>query len=62
MEYYAIEIIGYGKRTRYCIKRVCNKCTYPTNGKSYRTEEAARSGAAELNIKIEKCGDLWSII
>ena len=44
--FYAIEIIGYGKRRRYCIKRVMpGRGTNPTNGKCYRTESAARAAA-----------------
>ena len=61
--YYAIEVIGYGKRTRYTIKQVISdRGTNPTNGKWYRTEEAARSAAAEMGIEIYKVGDLYEII
>lgn len=61
--YYAIEIIGYGKRRRFTVKQVLEgRGTNPTNGKSYRTEEAARAAAAEMGIIISKCGDLYQII
>ena len=61
--FYAIEIIGYGKRRRYCIKQVIpGKGTNPTNGKCYRTESAARAAAEELGYEIAKCGDLYQII
>ena len=61
--YYAIEVIGYGKRTRYTIKQVLSGGgTNPTNGKWYRTEAAARSAAAEMGIEIYKVGDLYEII
>lgn len=60
--YYAIEIIGYGKRRRYAIKQVVSGGTNPVNGKAYRTEEEARQAAAEKGIEIAKCGDLWEII
>lgn len=61
--YYAIEIIGYGKRRRFCIKQVFpNKLVIPTNRKTYPTETAARKAAAEMEIKIEKCGDFYEII
>lgn len=39
---YAIETIGTGKRTRYAVKAVTETGTNPTNGKAYRTEDAAR--------------------
>ena len=61
--YFAIEIIGYGKNTKYAIKSVIPKVgTNPVNGKVYRTEAKAREAAAELEIVIEKCGDYYSII
>lgn len=61
--YYAIEIIGYGKRRRYCIKQVTNRgLVNPTNGKAYRTEESARAAANEMGIEITKCGDFYEII
>lgn len=61
--YYAIEIIGYGKCRRYCIKQVVPGVgTNPTNCKAYRTEEAARTAADEMGIEITKCGEFYEII
>ena len=61
--YYAIEVIGYGKRTRYTIKQVLSGGgTNPTNGKWYRTEEAARRAAAEMGLTVSVVGDLWQIL
>ena len=61
--YYAIEIIGYGKKTRYAIKRVSeNKLVIPFNGKLYRTETAARQAAKENRLAVEKVGDHYEII
>ena len=61
--FYAIEIIGYGKRRRYCIKQVIpNQGTNTANGTCYRTESAARAAAEELGYEIAKCGDFWAII
>lgn len=60
---YAIEVIGYGKRTRYTIKQIIPGCgTNPTNGKSYSTEKAARAAAAEMGVIITACGDFYKII
>ena len=42
---YAIERIGYGPRTRYTVKAVTEMGTNPTNGKAYRTEDAAHLAA-----------------
>lgn len=61
--YYAIQIIGYGKRRRYAIQQVFpGKGTNPTTCTSYKTEEMARAVAAELGYKIEKVGGFWEII
>lgn len=61
--YYAIEIIGYGKRTRYTVKRITENGTIcPTDGKTYRTETEARAAARVNGYEIAKCGDLWQII
>jgi len=61
--YYAIEQIGYDKRTRFCIKEVRETgLTIPVDGKTYRTAEAARAAAEALGLKIERIGDLWEII
>ena len=61
--YYAIQIIGYGKRQRFIISQVIpGKGTNPTNGKNYPTEEAAREAAAAAGYKIKLTGDYWKII
>lgn len=59
---YGIEIIGHGNRTRYAIKAVDDRGTNPTNGKVYRTEEAARRAAAEMGLTVSVVGDLWQIL
>lgn len=58
----AIEIIGTGKRTRYTVKAVTEHGTNPTNGKAYRTEDAARRAAAEMGLTVSVVGDLWQIL
>ena len=58
----AIEIIGTGKRTRYTVKAVTETGTNPTNGKSYRTEDAARRAAVEMGLTVSAVGDLWQIL
>jgi len=61
--YYAIEKIGYGKRTRFCIKEVRETgVTIPVDRKVYKTESAARAAAEDMNLRIERVGDLWEII
>lgn len=66
--YHAIEIVGTGKHTRYCIKRVETGgsfgpvTTCPADRKAYRTELDARDAAARMGIEILKTGDYWQII
>lgn len=61
--FYAIEVIGYGKRRRYVLRRVISKSLMaPTDGKAYATEAAAREAAAGLGYHVKMCGDLWEII
>lgn len=61
--YYAIEKIGYGKRTRYTLRKVTKTgIVCPVDGKCYPTEEAAQIAAAAQGLNIAKCGDLWQII
>lgn len=62
MKKYAIMINGYGNRRRYGIVEVIAAGTNPTDGKSYKSEEAARAAAESLGIKIEGVGDLWEIM
>lgn len=59
---YAIERTGYGKRTTYTIREYTRTCSNPTNGKRYRTEQAAREAAQGLGITIAACGDHWEIL
>lgn len=59
---YAIETIGTGKRTRYTVKAVTETGMNPTNGKAYRTEDAARRAAAEMGLTVSVVGDLWQIL
>lgn len=59
---YAIEKIGYGKRTRYAVKAVTASGTNPTNGETYRTEDAARIAAAEMGLTIAAAGDYYEIL
>lgn len=60
--YYAIEIIGTGKKRRYTIKRVTGTGTNPTDGRIYRTEEAARDAARSMGYQIAKIGSYYEII
>ncbi len=61
--YYAIEIVGYGKRQRYCIKKVISKTSVnPFDGKWYATETDAMHAAKQAGIEIKCTGDLWQII
>lgn len=59
---YAIERIGYGKRTRYTIRAYMGNGSNPTNGKVYRTEQAAREAAQRMGIEIAACGDMYEIL
>ena len=59
---YAIETSGYGKRTRYAVKTVTEHGTNPTNGKAYRTEDAARRAAAAMALTVSAVGDPWQIL
>ena len=58
----AIEIIGYGKRTRYAVKAVDERGTIPVDYKIYRTEEAARRAAADLGFTVSAVGDFWHLM
>ena len=61
--YHAIQIIGYGKKKIYTIVEVIkNKGTNPTDGKRYKTKEAAFESAEKQHIKIQVVGDFWEII
>lgn len=61
--YYAIEIIGHGRRQRFAIKAVKpHRGTYPVLNKTYKSEAAARVAAREMNIDIVTVGDFYSIL
>lgn len=66
--HYAIQVVGYGAKQRYCIKDVWKDKDGTTflhpvfPGRTFRTEEAARAAAAENGIEIEIVGDLYQII
>ena len=60
--YYAIQIIGYGKKKVYTIVKVNNSCVNPTDGKRYQSEAAAQEAAERQHIKIQVVGDFWKII
>ncbi len=60
--YYAIQIIGYGKKKVYTIVKVNNNCVNPTDGKRYKSKAAAQEAAEKQHIKIQVVGDFWKII
>ena len=66
--YYAIEVIGYGSRRRYVLKRI-ESCgpfapvtTSPVDHIAYRSEAEARRAARLLGLVITKVGDHYHII
>ena len=59
---YGIERIGYGKRTKYTIRTYQGNGSTPTNGRAYRTEQAAREAAQDMGITVAACGDLYEIL
>lgn len=66
--YHAIEIIGYGKKARYSIKKVVTGghfgpvTTTPVMRKTFRSELDARDAAELMGIEIMKVGDAYQII
>lgn len=59
---YIIEIIGYGKRRSYVIKKSpCKGLTIPVS-RPYRTLDAAQDAAAALGLVIDAVGDLYDIL
>ena len=58
----AIEIIGYGKRTRYVVRAVDERGTIPVGYKIHRAEEAARRAAADLGFTVSAVGDFWHLM
>ena len=65
--YYAIEIVGYGKKQRFVVKEVVRDgkygsvTTYPVEP-PFLTEERARAAAEQAGIEIKKIGDAYQII
>lgn len=61
--YCAIQQIGAGKRCCYVIVRMVNDyLLMPADSRRFRTEDAARTAANNLGLKIEAVGDLYKII
>lgn len=66
--YYAIEVIGYGARRRYVLKRIESSgpfgpvTTSPVDHIAYRSEADARRAARLLGLVITKIGDHYHII
>lgn len=60
--YYAIQVIGYGSRKKYCIQYVIpGKGTNPTTCRWYGSLDQAMQAAAANVYEIEKIGDFWEI-
>ena len=57
----AIEIIGYGKNRRFTLKQVFPNGTNPIDGKTYRTESAARDAASRAGLTVETVGGFYEI-
>lgn len=61
--YHAIQKVGSGKRCCFVIEKVVNDhLLMPADNRRFRTEDAARTAAGALGIKIEVVGDLYEII
>lgn len=60
--YYAILVIGHGRRHIYSLQQVTGSTTHPVNGVRYCTLEAAQQAAAGLGVVITKVGDFYSIL
>ena len=61
--YYAIQVIGCGKKQRFIIQHVIpGRGTNPTDGKKYLTMEDAKKAADAAGYEIAKAGDYWEII
>lgn len=60
---YGIQIIGYGKNQRYCIKEILkNGLIIPVNYKTYSNKQKAIEAAEALNIKILCTGDIYELL
>lgn len=66
--YYAIQIIGYGKNRRWCLKEVETAGPFgpvlvrPVDARPFRTEESARNFAKYKGLEIRKIGDAYQIL
>ena len=62
MKHYAIEAIGTGTNTRYCVKQVYKGGTHPAIYKTFKTVKSALEAAFIAGIEVEAVGDLYEII
>ena len=66
MSYYAVEIIGTGKKSKFVVKKVIRDgyivTTSPAIPGAFRTMNDAITAAESNGIKIEKTGDAYQII
>lgn len=62
MKHYAIESIGNGTNTRYCVKQVFKSGTAPAIYKTFRTVKQALEAAFIAGIEVEAVGDLYEIL
>ena len=59
---YAIQVIGYGARTRYTLRKCFWFGSNPVPGTGvYKTLEDAQQAAQAAGIKIEAIGDCYEI-
>ena len=60
---YGIQVIGYGKRRRYTVKRIVENGTLPLGYcKVWKTEEEARADARCLGVEVSVVGDIWDLV
>ena len=62
MKHYAIETIGNGTNTRYCVKQVFRGGTTPAIYKTFRTVKQALEAAFIAGIEVEAVGDYYDIL
>jgi len=62
MKHYAIEAIGTGTNTRYCVKQVFKSGTAPAIYKTFRTVKQALEAALLVGIEVEAVGDYYDIL
>jgi hypothetical protein len=61
MKHYAIEKIE-GKKERFILREISDNMIISVTGKVWRTEEAAKNEAENLNIKVEKISDFYGLL